>query len=163
MAATTSALPAIAFNPAINHGDLLDLEVAFRATFNFMLDADETGRNIREAGRDIIRRFLEELQLKQSKPRQALLDFIARTYELFESATGHLVQVRAASAKCLMEMWAERTGIYTPNFQRMFLNLKQLSTACPRPDLFEFHCFRALVKCPRFFLDTIFFSTANWH
>ncbi len=120
MSSTSSALPTLRLNPEICARDLLDLEVDFRSTFNYMLDAEETNRNVRDAGRDIIRRFLEELKMKELKPRQILLDFIARTADLFESATGRIVQVRAASAKCLLEMWAERTQIYTPQFQNTF-------------------------------------------
>ncbi len=145
MATSISALPVLTFNPAICPGDLLDLELGFRETFNFMLDAEETDRNVRDAGRSIICRFLEELKVKEVKPRQILIDFATSTAELFESATCRQSQIRAASAECLLDMWAERTQIYTPTFQNALFAIKQLGANFPRPDLFEYHCFRALV------------------
>ncbi len=148
MSIATSTLPELNLNPGICARDLLDLEVDFRSTFNYMLDADETDRNVRDAGRQIIRRLLDGLNDVKSNPKQVLLEFVHSTNELFESATGRLGQIRTASAKCLMGLWVERTQIYSPLFQTIFYAIKQLGTNFPRPDLFEWACFRALASCP---------------
>ncbi len=144
MAITTSTLSDTSLNPAITPRDLFDLETGLRETFNYLLDAEETNRNIRDAARSVIQRFLEELKAIDMKPRQVLVDFTNRTADLFESATCHQSQVRASSAKCLLELWAKRTQIYSPAFQRVLIVFKRMSANFPLPDLFAYHCFRAL-------------------
>ncbi len=143
MATQVSVLPAIGFNPAICPEDLHDMETSFRYVFNYMLDAEENDRNVRDAGREIIFDFLAKLGQPGKKPQKVLREFAARTAELFESARNQS-QIRATSAKCLVEMWAERTRVFTPSFQRAFYALKLLSGGMPQPDRYLYGCYRVL-------------------
>ncbi len=147
MATQVSALPAIGFNPAICPEDLHDMETSFRYVFNYMLDADENDRHVRDAGREIIFDFLAKLGQPGKKAQKVLREFAARTAELFESARNQS-QIRAMSAKCLVEMWAERMQVYTPVFQGVFYAIRRMGWHFPRPDLFEAGCFKTLVSHP---------------
>jgi hypothetical protein len=141
----TEVLPTVTLNPALRPDELLDIEVGFRDTFNYMLDAEENDRSIRDAGRGIIMAFLEHLKMRGIHPREVLVEFAVKTSELVESATCHQSQIRAASAKCLLGLWAERTRVFTSEFQRVFFALKKLEMGFPRLDLFEYACYKTLI------------------
>jgi hypothetical protein len=144
----TEVLPAMVLNLSLHPDLLLDIEVGFRDTFNYMLDADEVDRSVRDAARGILLAFLEHL--KRMPPRDALVEFAISTNELIDSATCRQSQIRAASARCLMGLWAARTRVFTLAFQQLFFTLKSFGSPFPRPDIFEYSCFRTMLAHARY-------------